>query len=932
MLSLLRNLSLSRKISFLAAGGVLITAVALVCLAVWQSGQYNRLAQCEVDQLVQADLDHITRGVFSLVQTAEEAAGQLREAGLTGRSTAGADQDRIFARVRRAILETTVGTTGYVYVLQGSGPRRGRYVVSQHGERDGEDVWSHRDSDGRLIIQEIIQEATTLRPGELATRRYRWQNPSDPQPRWKIVRLAYHAPWDWVIGASVYEDELNQYENVLRKGRATMTGIMTLAGLVITVLIGLVSVLLARTIARPIGQMTRAAESMSHGGLNQAVDVPSQDEIGRLAQTFNLMTEKLRETVEGLRRSEDKYRSIFENAIESLFQTSLEGRFLSANPATASTLGYDSPDELVNGPPDLLLRSYVHVEDRETLIATMVDKGLVLGQEILFRRKDGQPIWVSISARLIRDPEGKPHHIEGFALDVSKRRWAEEELARHREHLEDLVGERTVALIEAKERAEFANRAKSVFLASMSHELRTPLNGILGYAQILKRGGDMTRAQSDAVDVIMECGTHLLALINDLLDISRIEVRKMVLNETDFLLSPMLRSVAEVVRVRAEEKGLAFAFEPLTPLPAEIRGDETRLRQVLLNLLGNAVKFCEHGSVALRVQVVSETVPSESGQGGTARLRFEVVDTGVGMTQEQIGRAFEPFVQVADSRRTEGVGLGLAISQALVKASGGVIEVESEPGRGSTFHFELELRIGQGGTVSLSGREDHVVGYHGPRRTLLVVDDDEFNRAVLVYMLAPLGFLLHEAEDGQDAVEKATLIRPDAVLTDLIMPRLNGYEAVRAIRRIPDLEKVVIVAVSASVFDRDHQESILVGCDDFLRKPVRLQELLDVLATHLKLDWLLADGGRGEAGERHRGSGADGERENMPSACDLQALHNLALLGDMRRIEDWADGLQEGIGKHAALAARVGELARACRANAILALVRQFMSEAGPEA
>jgi PAS domain S-box-containing protein len=592
MRALMKSLRLSVKIALLGVGSVLMTAGALVTLAVWQSGQYNTLAQLEVDTLIDADLDHITQGVYNLVQTENEAVqyqvnynlnvaghvlantgevglleetvdwsatnqftnesrriqlpkmtignqwlGQIRDPAIetrvvdevtrligetatifqrmnaegdmlrvattvmdtagtraigtfvpavncdgslnpvvatvlkrktyrgrafvvdswyltayepikdlagnvVGMLYVGTKQKDAEARVRQAILNTKVGKTGYVYVLGGKGEERGRYIISHKGERDGEDIWQNKDSDGRYVIQAIIDKATVLQHGELATERYRWQNPGERTPRWKVARLAYFEPWDWVIGTSVYEDELQAYRAILSGGRMRMTRTMGLAGLMITGLIGLLSLLIAWTITHPIGRMTRVVERITSGELDQAVDVYSNDEFGTLARAFNFMTQKLSQIMEGLHKSEEKYRGIFEHALEGIFQTSFDGRFLSANPAMARMLGYDSPAALIAGVTDIRQQLYVHPEERDAIVATLREIGAVLDRECQWYCKNKSAVWVSISARAERDEAGELASIHGFVTAITDRKQAEAALqeseARYRRLVETM--------------------------------------------------------------------------------------------------------------------------------------------------------------------------------------------------------------------------------------------------------------------------------------------------------------------------------------------------------------------------------------------------------------------------------------------------------------------------------------------------------------
>ncbi len=476
----------------------------------------------------------------------------------------------------------------------------------------------------------------------------------------------------------------------------------------------------------------------------------------------------------------------------------------------------------------------------------------------------------------------------------------------------------TRALEQERKRAEALaelDRAKSQFLANMSHELRTPLNGILGYVQILKKGKTLSDHQKNGLGIIHQCGEHLLNLINEVLDISKIEAQKMELYPKNFHFPEFLEGIAEICRIRAEQKGIELIYETLTPIPKAVRADEKRLRQVLINLLGNAVKFTEKGFITFKMGYQQE------------KFRFQVEDTGIGIAQEQLEEVFLPFQQAGEkSRETEGTGLGLTISRQLVELMGSELKVKSILGEGSIFWFDLDLdEVDQWDDVN--ALERNIIGFKGEKRKIFVVDDKWANRSVLVNLLEPLGFEVVEAVNGLDALNKASELKPDLIFMDLVMPVMDGFEATRRIRKSPDLADVVIIAISASVFDFNQQQSQEVGCDSFLPKPFREAELLEKLRVHLGLEWVYEEGTAAKAIDLEQEQESAGESIVPPPAEEIAVLIDLAMRGDLKGIIDRAAHLEALDKQWLPFASHLRQLAKNFEDEQILEFVKQYKAE-----
>ena len=640
---------------------------------------------------------------------------------------------------------------------------------------------------------------------------------------------------DWILLTAMPE---SYYLEGVRTGNSQSAMVFAVALAVALA----VAILLAAMVTVPIRRIAHATRLLAGGDLAQRVPDSHLEELSALSQAFNDMGEQLQKSFDdlsamtaklalrekSLEDSERRYRTLFEDVPIGLFRTAYSGQFLELNAAGMALVGLNDRAALASLN---VLDLYADPVARIGWQKSVTDRSTSMRTELLMKRaSDGKQIYVNVVARAVRDPDtGAVLHYEGSIEDISERKRAEAELLRHRDHLEELVRERTAALSVALAKAESANRAKSAFLSNMSHELRTPLNSVIGFSQLLSNSHAMSADEKHKLAMINRSGHHLLMLINDILELSKIETGRVDLIPEVIDLRALLDAALEMVQLRASQAGIALDLQCAPGLPHTVRADGAKLRQVLLNLLSNAVKFVQRGSVTLAVEA------RDLAHGKTA-LTFAVRDTGPGIAAADLERIFDPFVQADTPVTQAGTGLGLTISRQFVRLMGGELQVASVPGQGSTFSFTVTLEREEG---MLAPRLPHarVVGLPPSERghTILVVDDNLDGCELLRSLLLPLGFVVYEAHDGEQGEQKIASLRPELVFMDWRMPRMDGLELTRRIRARKDLVQPRIVMLTASAFEEERIEALASGADAFMRKPLEQDTLFEVLGQQLGL-------------------------------------------------------------------------------------------------
>jgi two-component system sensor histidine kinase/response regulator len=639
-----------------------------------------------------------------------------------------------------------------------------------------------------------------------------------------------------------------------RKKADAQTWSLALGASILTMLVTLVGgVYLARSIAYPVSRLAEAVSRVRQGDWGARIDVHSEDEVGVLAKSFQSM-------VQELHRSNAYIQDILQSMPDSVIVFDAEGRVQTANPATDLLLGYKT-GALVGQPIDRV------TTDGKQFLALGPGERRRSATETNYVTGDGGlvPVLASIAKMSVGTD------VICLAQDLRERKRNE------------------IELLAAKEAAEKANRAKSAFLASMSHEIRTPMNAILGYSQLMLRDPSLGNEAKQSVHTINRSGGHLLTLINDILDMSKIEAGQMTLNQSAFDVHSLVEGLDVMFRLRAESKGLDFRVSLARDFPRFIRSDEGKIRQVLINLLGNALKFTSHGGIRLNVR--------HQTRNGQLWLFAQVEDTGVGIAPAEHNALFRPFAQTQSGlKQQSGTGLGLAISREFAKLMGGALGVSSELGRGSVFGLEIPVEEAQGDAVPNRLPKRQVLGLQadGAESRILIVDDESHNRGWLNRLLTVIGFQVREASDGVQAIKVWKEWNPQAILMDVRMPLLDGLQTTRRIRSAPEGQGICIIAMTASAMEEDRRIAHESGVNGFLSKPVSEDDLLTMLQEHLHLTYR-------HAAEPASGRVADPglQRALVPAAVgELPAgfrsqLQEAVRNGDKVRINRLLDTIQE---------------------------------------
>ena len=603
------------------------------------------------------------------------------------------------------------------------------------------------------------------------------------------------------------------------------------------------------------------------------------------------------QTEAALRKNEKLFRSTFEQAAIGIAHLDPAGHFLKVNQGFCYILGYSEAE--------LLQKGFADVTDPEDLAPDLEYVRQMLAGEIedysrekRYINSSGSIVWAHLTVTLVKQDSGEAEYFVAIVRNISARKQAE------------------IDLKESKTKLQKANQAKDAFIAHMSHELRTPLNSILGFSSILQKDSDLTTQQLHSVKIINQSGQHLLTLINDILDLSKITANKLQLEPREFNFIQFLNEIATIFRLRTQQKYLKFSTSFSPSLPKIVSADETRLRQVLLNLLGNAVKFTSNGIINFKVsKIKTKQQKKHLKSGKTQKIRFQIEDTGIGIPSSKFTEIFLPFGQLRNiTENPEGTGLGLNISQNIIQLMGSQIQLKSKVGQGSKFWFDLEILEADASILPTSSGPNYqnIRCLREPQK-ILVVDDRNDNRALLVRYLEPLGFIIAEANNGETGLAIAETFKPDAILVDLVMPVMDGKEMTSRIKENHELQNTVTIMISAN------SQSILkqseMNCHGFLSKPVDLEKLLELLESNLQLDWQSVETVTEE----------DLSVLVVPPGQELIQLLELAKFGDIEAIKEQINFLEETNSQYIPFVQKVRKLVLNCQQEQLEILFQKLI-------
>ena len=710
---------------------------------------------------------------------------------------------------------------------------------------------------------ERIPAAQSENPVVQATAQYIKQNFSGFQSIRESKSLKFYSKGDWYYAqilpirdgrgidwlTVVVVPEQDFMAQISQNIRNTLLLCLIALGIAIAI-----SILTARWLTTSIKDISQASNKLAQGDLSQQVEPSIIIEVNTLAKSFNQMAEQLKQSFEALSQSEATNRAIVNTIPDLMIRARGDGTYL-------EIIGSNQP-EAVYGvkqfqPGDTISESLPSNLAQERLQS--IQQALLTGHLQVYEHQivlDGQIRYEEVRIMVLGKDE-----VLIMVRDINARKQAEQALEQANQKLEQKVAERTASLAKsnqelratlqqleaiqvelqtAKEKAETANQAKSEFLANMSHELRTPLNSIIGFAQILSKNSDLKAEQQQRLKIINRSGEHLLSLINNILEMSKIEAGRITVNQTSLDLQELLQNMQQMFSLKVQNKGLQFLWESDADLPTYIVTDEAKLRQVLINLIGNALKFTKQGGIVLRAQV------NKNASNQQHHLTLEVEDTGPGIASEELDKLFVPFEQTTSGREIkQGTGLGLSISRKFVQLMGGELTARSIVGVGTCFQCSIPIRLASDKISTVTKTQGKVIGLASeePEYRILVVDDKADNRLLLLDLLMPVGFIVQQASNGREAIEIWQAWHPHLIWMDLQMPEIDGYEATKNIRQAESTlnqlgSSTKIIALTASVFKDERDNTLESGFDDFVMKPFKEETIWEKMSQHLEVKFI----------------------------------------------------------------------------------------------